>query len=419
MAALTVLALITAFGGPASADEELNAALRRKVQLEQQVAVARETTERYKSITNQYQAAVNQANQRIDQLARQQRAAQSEAEGLGFEIRIAEEQLQLVALQLEETRELVASLKGQRAEIDRQLERRKALYAEHLVAAYRQSRISPLEMLLSSTSLAEFASRVQSFIFIQRADRQLQTDIGALASIVSDRTREVAGKELEIAGLQDQVITQRTRLAAEKARYEELMRQAGESIVTQSGLRQSAASNRNAAQQNQNAAANETARLNRLLEEAEAAYEDLAARQAARSGLGAFNGSKVAMWPLRGPITSNYGPRWGGFHNGMDIASPMYTPIRAVSSGLVTTVGRPYVASGDTAVVVIIAHGNNFSTLYGHLDDRRWPTVTVGQKVSVGDIIGYIGMTGWTSGPHLHFMTIANGRAQDPRPYLP
>ena len=75
---------------------------------------------------------------------------------------------------------------------------------------------------------------------------------------------------------------------------------------------------------------------------------------------------------------------------------------------------------GDTAVVVIIAHGYNFSTLYGHLDDSvKPPPVRVGQMVNAGQIIGYVGMTGWTTGPHLHFMTIVNGRAVDPMPYLP
>ena len=93
-------------------------------------------------------------------------------------------------------------------------------------------------------------------------------------------------------------------------------------------------------------------------------------------------------------MTSGFGARWGGFHNGLDIAAPKFTPLRAASSGQVVTVGRPYMAYGDTAVVVIIAHGYNFSTLYGHLDDSRWPPVRVGQFVAAGTIIGYIGMTG-------------------------
>ena len=97
----------------------------------------------------------------------------------------------------------------------------------------------------------------------------------------------------------------------------------------------------------------------------------------------------------------------------------MYTPVVAPYPGVVTTVGRPYLAYGDTAVVVIIAHGNNFATLSGHLDDRHYPPVQVGQHVNAGQVIGYIGMTGFTTGPHDHFMTIMNGRAANPLLYLP
>ncbi|MDE3194611.1 MAG: M23 family metallopeptidase, partial [Chloroflexota bacterium] len=108
------------------------------------------------------------------------------------------------------------------------------------------------------------------------------------------------------------------------------------------------------------------------------------------------------------------------FHNGLDIAAPMYTPIRAPAAGRVVTVGKPYLAWGDTAEIVIIAHGGNFSTLYGHLDDSaRPPVVSVGQWVRAGQLIGYVGMTGWTTGPHLHFMTIVDGHAQNPLSYLP
>jgi murein DD-endopeptidase MepM/ murein hydrolase activator NlpD len=68
---------------------------------------------------------------------------------------------------------------------------------------------------------------------------------------------------------------------------------------------------------------------------------------------------------------------------------------------------------------VIIADGNNFSTLSGHLDDHRAPVVQVGQHVNAGQVVGYVGMTGFTTGPHDHFMTILNGRAVNPMLYLP
>ncbi|MBI2325435.1 MAG: M23 family metallopeptidase, partial [Chloroflexi bacterium] len=93
--------------------------------------------------------------------------------------------------------------------------------------------------------------------------------------------------------------------------------------------------------------------------------------------------------------------------------------VRAAAAGQVVVAGRPHLARGDTAVIVIVAHGSNFSTLYVHLDDSRPLPVSVGQRVTPGTVIGYIGVTGWTTGPHVHFMTVSTGRAVDPRGYLP
>ncbi|HEV8229602.1 MAG TPA: peptidoglycan DD-metalloendopeptidase family protein [Candidatus Limnocylindria bacterium] len=421
-ATVVALAALSLFVGqqiPAAADDPLQDALRRKEELERAVAVSRQNVERYKQVASQFQAAVDSANARISDLAEQQASAQTEAEALAYEIQIAEEQLALVAFQVDETRALADSLNAQAAEQQRQLVRREDLYAKHLVLTYRQALVSPLEMLLSSHTLTEFANRVQQMIFVNRQDQQLANEIRAIRADTAQKLEDAAGKAQEILGLQQQITTQRSRLAEQKAHYEELVAQMQSAIDSQAVERGEAAANKQQAIGALTGAQRETADLNRKLEDAERQYANLAAQLAAKSGLGAFNGSKLAMWPLSGPITSGFGPRWGGFHNGLDIAAPKYTPIRAASSGQVVTVGRPYVAYGDTAVVVIIAHGYNFSTLYGHLDDSRWPPVSVGQFVNAGQVIGYVGMTGWTTGPHCHFMTIVNGQAVNPRPYLP
>ena len=417
--ALTALALFVGQQMPVAADDPLTEALRRKEALERAVAVSRQNAERYKQAASQFQAAVDSANARIADLAGKQAAAQSEAEALGYEIQITEEQLALVAFQLDETKALAESLTAQAAEQQRQLVGREELYAKHLVVTYRQALISPLEMLLSSRTLTEFANRVQQMIFVNRQDQQLANEIRTLRADTAAKLEDAAGKQAEILGLQDQIASQRKSLAEQKSKYDALVAQMQAAIKQQAAERANAATNKVEAVGALNAANRETSDLNRKLEDAERQYANLAAQLAARSGLGAFNGAKLAMWPLAGQITSGFGARWGGFHNGLDIAAPKYTPIRAASSGQVVTVGRPYIAYGDTAVVVIIAHGYNFSTLYGHLDDLRWPPVRVGQFVAAGTIIGYVGMTGWTTGPHCHFMTIVNGQAVNPRPYLP
>src|SRR5439155_1642032 len=193
----------------------------------------------------------------------------------------------------------------------------------------------------------------------QTAAGQFQAAINAAnarIAALAGKQDEASAKEKEILGLQDEIGLTRQRLTVEKTLYDKLVADAEAAMDEQAQARAGAAADRNSAQNAARRSDRQRQDLQRQLDQAEAYYEQLAAAQAGKSGLGAFNG-KLFMWPVRGPITSYFGPRWGGFHNGLDIAAPMYTPARAPSTGVVTTVGRPYIASGDTAVVVIIAHG--------------------------------------------------------------
>jgi len=422
-AALAVLSLMFVQTAPASADPEDEQRLKQlaaeKQELERAIQVSRASAERYRQEASRFQAAVESANSRIAQLSYEQAHAQNEADALRIDIAIAEEQLALVAFQLNETQALIGSLQAQAAEQTKQLAKREDVYAVHLRTTYLQSRVSPLEMLLSSRSLTDFVNRVQALILIDRQDKQLVGEMRALKASTAEKQEAVGQKQLEIKGLQTQITEQRAALTKKKADFEEIVRSKVASIGTQDNLRYEAQLNRNAAAGATQKANAETAALNKRLEQTEAAYAALAAQLAARSGLAVFTG-RMVVWPVAGVITSGFGARWGGFHNGLDIAAPMYTPVKTGAAGRVVTVGKPYLAYGDTATVVIIAHGSNFSTLYGHLDDRvRPPIVREGQFVTAGQTVGYIGMTGWTTGPHVHFMTIVNGRAVSPVPYLP
>ena len=151
-------------------------------------------------------------------------------------------------------------------------------------------------------------------------------------------------------------------------------------------------------------------------EAAAAAARDLAQREAA-----ARAAARLPYVPVpSGTVSSPFGMRGTEMHEGIDFASAMYAPVVAAAAGTVTTAGHPYLAQGDAAAVVIIAHDATLSTLYGHLDDtvKRW-TVKVGDRVEAGQVIGYVGMSGRSSGPHLHFMALERGVAVDPAPMFP
>ena len=106
------------------------------------------------------------------------------------------------------------------------------------------------------------------------------------------------------------------------------------------------------------------------------------------------------------PIHGTY-----GFHSGVDLASPSGTPIKATRSGTVT---RATYDSGS-GYYVSINHGDGFSSSYLHMTHY---IVAPGDKVSQGQVIGYVGSTGWSTGPHLHFSIYFNGVAQNPAAYM-
>jgi len=123
------------------------------------------------------------------------------------------------------------------------------------------------------------------------------------------------------------------------------------------------------------------------------------------------------LWPVSGKISSGFGWRRGPFgggsehHDGIDIPARTGTHIHAAGGGTVTFSGWRN-GHGNT---VIIDHGDGMSTLYAH-NSRN--IVTVGQRVSRGDVIAHVGSTGRSTGPHLHFEVHVNGRPVNPRPFM-
>jgi murein DD-endopeptidase MepM/ murein hydrolase activator NlpD len=102
----------------------------------------------------------------------------------------------------------------------------------------------------------------------------------------------------------------------------------------------------------------------------------------------------------------------GHFHSGIDLAAPLDTPVHAAAAGIALVADRPT----GYGLHVILVHGGGISTLYGHLHSTRLNT---GDRVGAGELVGGLGSSGLSTGPHLHFEVRRNGRPEDPRPWLP
>ncbi len=118
------------------------------------------------------------------------------------------------------------------------------------------------------------------------------------------------------------------------------------------------------------------------------------------------------IWPIQGKITSGYGPRWGSFHYGIDIAARTGTPIKAAAAGTVVE-SRWRAGYG---YMVRIDHGNGWESLYAHASKLH---VNSGAPVSSGQTIAAVGQTGNATGPHLHLEFLWQGLNVNPLKYLP
>ena len=136
--------------------------------------------------------------------------------------------------------------------------------------------------------------------------------------------------------------------------------------------------------------------------------------------------------PVGGIVTQSFGPTdfsieppvtyngvfYPHFHTGLDIAAPLDQPVGAAAAGVVILATSSVDSAGHLAGYgnyVVVEHGDGFVTLYGHLDKLL---VSTGQAVQQGQVIGLLGSTGWSTGPHVHFEIRVNDKPVDPAPYL-
>jgi murein DD-endopeptidase MepM/ murein hydrolase activator NlpD len=158
---------------------------------------------------------------------------------------------------------------------------------------------------------------------------------------------------------------------------------------------------------------------NKLLSESrriQQSIQSLIAAQTRRGGV-IVRGTGRLSWPLIGSLRSRFGYRRHPIHRtylmhtGLDISGGTGASIRAADGGRVIYAGW----RGGYGKVIMIYHGGNLVTLYGHMSGYA---ASSGQNVQKGQVIGYVGSTGYSTGPHLHFETRVNGIPVDPLPYL-
>ena len=303
----------------------------------------------------------------------------------------------------------------------RELAERKGILSDRLRAAYAAGETSLIETLLSADSFADALADVGYYLDIGDQDRALADNIKEDQATLATLDQTVTAMRIETEAERVETAVQKKKLDARlgdlkeaKQQLAKLQAETKRQLAIQAAAYAKLASNKAAARAALLAAAKARDEVNRKIDKL------IAAQFALGNIPSTYNGT--FSWPMPGTLTQEFGctgfiwePPLGScahFHNGIDIANTMYTPIRAAGHGRVVYAGP----LSDGAWVVIIAHSQQLVSLYGHLDNYRHPpTVRAGQFVYQGQVIGYEGMTGNTTGPHLHWSVKMNDTWVNPR----
>ncbi len=269
-----------------------------------------------------------------------------------------------------------------------------------LVEIYEQGEPSATEVILSSRSLTQLLDQLAYLNAIANQDKRIASDVGHAKARVHaqrERTREA----------RDRILVA-TRTVRARAHQIELVRD--ELIASHSQLSRARGAKRRTLEET-------AAERREFVSEADALAlksAQISARiQSIQGGASAYSGpsSSGFIWPVAGPVTSGFGMRWGRMHEGIDIGVPYGTAIHAAAAGRVIYCGW----EGGYGNLVVLDHGNGLSTAYGHQSSIA---ASCGADVAQGQVIGYVGSTGHSTGPHLHFEVRVNGAPVDPLGYL-
>ena len=291
---------------------------------------------------------------------------------------------------------LIEQTEAELAETEEKERAQYALFCKRVRAMEENGTVSYWSILFKSEDFTDLLGRLSDIQEIMDYDQ-------GVIDTLQDLQTQIAAKQAELEAHRADQEAQKKELSERKAELDD-QRAAATALI-------------NRIKENEEAA-------KALLAEKEKAYNDIQAQikkkeqeLAAQLGSGTKGGY---AWPVSSRyITSPYGYRGAvpgvvtnGNHKGVDIGRTYYTSeVKAAKAGVVT-ISQWNNSYGN---YVVVSHGTGYSTLYAHMSSRK---VTVGQKVSQGQVLGITGATGNVNGPHLHFEIRENGQLVDPLKYL-
>jgi murein DD-endopeptidase MepM/ murein hydrolase activator NlpD len=408
--------------------DEINQALARQKDLQQQINNHKQTLGELRTAEAKLQSAISQTSAQLTDINADQDVVRKQIAQAEAALAIVVARYQKLLAELAHLDWTLDVLNDQLSQAQDDLLARRRLLAQRLAEAYRVQQTSLLEQVITADSFTDVLAEVSSHLRFGDQDAQLAQQIArdekaldALRQTTEATRYRTEQVRLEVRRQQLQIEAQRAKLLAAKKQLEIL------EAATKRLQAQQLASYRRVVRSKAQAE-----RL--LLAEGRAQVrlkgeiERLIERQRGYGNIPSqYNGSFA--WPLKGRISQEFGctgfpwePPLGScahFHRGIDLVAPDGTPITSAGAGVVVFVGyNPYDNPADPAWIVLVAHSTNLISWYGHLKPIVPRGIYEGAKVAKGQVIGYEGNTGNSTGPHLHWAVQLDNTFVNPRLFV-
>lgn len=416
-------------GAPATAPvvrgDELADAKAKQAQLKEEVAKQKAEIAKLNDLQDGLAAEIRDTKRQLSKINADLAAVRKKIGSMETKIAQVKAVYDGLVLQLRGMDIQLARVISQEAAKRTQLTERRALLAERVRSAYDSERTSPLEAFLSGATFTDVLTEMSYYIDVGEQDQALAKQVRADQEALAVLHQTVADTRTRTNELRQQTAVQKLELdrrleelKAAKRDLKKLERQTAKALRQQQATYSAFARNKKAAAKIIAAAAAKQRALAKKI-------DALIAKQVARGNIPSrFNGTMD--WPMQGTVSGEYGcssfewyaPGHGcdHFHNGIDIVAPYGTKVRAAAKGTVVYIGWNWADGSDPAWIVVIAHSSSLKTWYAHMQPKR--PVEVGEVVNKGQVIGYEGNTGNSTGAHLHWMVERNGDFVNPRAFL-
>ena len=417
--------LLGMLGAPVATADDLSDAIARQKAIQTRIVAQKRAITLLTQRQAGVRASIAKATQTLNGINANLADVKQQVDTLSAEIALTKLSYGDLANQLKSIDGQLKALQNEEIRRQKALVQRKSLLADRIRAAYATGNTSLLETLLSVNSFNDALSEVGYYMDVSQQDvalaEQITQDVRDIAAI----HQVVLGTRADTEELRGLVLEQKreldgqlAELTAARTKLKGLQRQAAAAVAAERAEYQRLASNKTKL-----AAAIRTATAAKA-----ALVKKIDKLREAQRNVGripsVYNGTLI--WPMSGNVSQEYGctgviyePRVGGcahFHQGIDVVAPFGTPIRASGPGTVLYIGWNYADGYDPAWIVIIAHSSGLETWYAHMQPVY--AVRAGQSVNAGQVLGFEGNTGHSTGAHLHWAVRFNGVFVNPRAFL-